>query len=312
MEPRAHHVLIGLFTLLTFLGALAFGLWLHKATSDREYDYYEIVFTRAVSGLAEGNRVQFSGIRVGDVVNLRLAPDNPNEVRVLVRVDSEIPVYADTRATLKLVNITGAMSVQLYGGTPDNPQLEGTRSSPPRIEGDPSPLNTLLDESETLIEAVGQLLHNANRLVSTNNADTVTRILDDVEQVTSALAGQSDDLVEAMKAISQASLQAEQTLVSLQRLGDEAHTLLGGEGKAVLEHARSTMASLEATTTRVEVLLATHEDSLGQGLQSFGDLDPALREFESTLSHLNRVIRRLEDNPTRFLLGRDSIQEFNP
>ncbi|TVQ68605.1 MAG: MCE family protein [Chromatiaceae bacterium] len=312
MEPRAHHVVIGLFTLLTFLAALVFGLWLHKTASDREYEYYEIVFTRAVSGLAEGNMVQFSGIRVGDVMDLSLNPDDPNEVRVLVRVDSEIPVHADTRATLKLVNITGAMSVQLYGGTPDTPRLEGSRSSPPRIEGDPSPLNTLLDESETLIEAVGQLLHNANRMVSTDNADTVTRILDDVEKVTSALAGQSGDLASAMGAITQASLQAEKTLVSLQRLGDEAHTLLGGEGRAILDHARKTMASVEATASRMESLLATHEGSLDQGLQSFGELDPAMRELKSTLRNLNRVIRRLEDNPTRFLIGQDSIQEFNP
>jgi len=31
MEPRAHHVLIGLFTVLTVGAALLFGLWLNKA-----------------------------------------------------------------------------------------------------------------------------------------------------------------------------------------------------------------------------------------------------------------------------------------
>lgn len=42
METRAHHVLIGLFTVLAVGGALLFALWLGKSSMDREYNYYEI------------------------------------------------------------------------------------------------------------------------------------------------------------------------------------------------------------------------------------------------------------------------------
>ena len=34
METRAHHVLIGLFTVLVIVGAMLFGLWLAKASMD--------------------------------------------------------------------------------------------------------------------------------------------------------------------------------------------------------------------------------------------------------------------------------------
>ena len=44
METRAHHVMIGLFTVLAVGGALLFALWLGKSSMDREYNYYEISF----------------------------------------------------------------------------------------------------------------------------------------------------------------------------------------------------------------------------------------------------------------------------
>ena len=37
METRAHHVLIGLFTVLVIVGAMLFGLWLAKASMDSTF-----------------------------------------------------------------------------------------------------------------------------------------------------------------------------------------------------------------------------------------------------------------------------------
>ncbi|MAE23259.1 MAG: ABC transporter permease, partial [Pseudomonas sp.] len=64
MEPRAHHVLIGLFTVLTVGAALLFGLWLNSSSSDRAFTDYEVIFNEAVTGLSQGSAVQYSGIKV--------------------------------------------------------------------------------------------------------------------------------------------------------------------------------------------------------------------------------------------------------
>lgn len=77
METRAHHVLIGLCTVLVVAGALLFGLFLAKSSVDTEFKDYEVVFNEAVSGLSKGSSVQYSGIKVGDVVSLRLDPQDP-------------------------------------------------------------------------------------------------------------------------------------------------------------------------------------------------------------------------------------------
>ena len=106
METRAHHVLIGLFTLLVGGGGLLFALWLGKSSLDRSFDQYEIVFHEAVTGLSNGSPVQFNGIKVGEVINLRLNENDPSMVLVTIRVAASTPVRDNTRARLLLAGVT--------------------------------------------------------------------------------------------------------------------------------------------------------------------------------------------------------------
>jgi phospholipid/cholesterol/gamma-HCH transport system substrate-binding protein len=115
METRAHHVLIGAFTIGVFLLALGFVLWMSKSGADRRYNEYEIVFTEAVTGLSVGGLVQYNGIKVGEVSALRLAPDDPRKVIARVRLDASAPVRQDTRAKLGLQGVTGLAFIQLSG-----------------------------------------------------------------------------------------------------------------------------------------------------------------------------------------------------
>jgi len=47
-------------------------------------------------------------------------------------------------------------------------------------------------------------------------------------------------------------------------------------------------------------------------MQGLGQLEPAITELRGSLIALRNITRRLEDNPGRFLLGRDSMEEFEP
>lgn len=56
-----------------------------------------MVFNEAVSGLSKGSSVQYSGIKVGDVVSLRLDPQDPRRVLARIRLAGDTPVKEDTR-----------------------------------------------------------------------------------------------------------------------------------------------------------------------------------------------------------------------
>ena len=56
MEPRAHHVFIGLFVVLLGAIGIGFALWLSDTRSDHDYQYYRIMFDEPVTGLRPAAR----------------------------------------------------------------------------------------------------------------------------------------------------------------------------------------------------------------------------------------------------------------
>src|SRR5512143_1264487 len=145
METRASYVLIGAFTLLVFVLAFSFVLWIGKLSLEREWDYYDVVFKEAVTGLTVGGAVQYNGVQVGEVRKLTLAPDDPRQVIAHCRLNGDTPVKTDTRASLALLGLTGVAVIQLSGGTPGAPRLVArSGEAVPRIIADTSAMQTLL------------------------------------------------------------------------------------------------------------------------------------------------------------------------
>ncbi|MEP6191705.1 MAG: MlaD family protein, partial [Marinobacter sp.] len=215
MEPKAHHVIIGLFTLLAFVAALLFALWLAKSTADRDWSYFQIGFNQPVSGLSKGNPVLYSGVQIGDVVDLKLNPLDPSQVRVLIRVDQDIPIRENTQASLVLANITGSMSVQFSGGSPDSPELIGDINDPPLIIAKPSAFDSLLANGQSLLKKAEVLLVDANKMFSDRNIENLTAVLDNTREVSDALLDQRGRLNDLLIRLDSASQRAGEAAVKV-------------------------------------------------------------------------------------------------
>lgn len=312
MEPKAHHIIIGLFTVIIAAAALIFALWLGKSATDRDWAWYEIGFDHPVSGLSKGNPVQYSGVEVGEVVDLSLDSENPSHVRVLIRVDENVKIRENTRVGLVLANITGSMSVRFQGGTTDSPVLEGSRSDPPLITAEPSVFTSLLDNGEALLSKAERLLTNANILFSEENSENLTRILRNARVATDGLMDRRGELEQLLERMNDASVQAAEASARVSAFANNADQLLQSEGKNTLASLNSAIASIQTTATRIEQLTASNEGALDEGMQGLGELSPALRELRSTLRNLNHFTRRLEDDPSSTIWNRENIQEATP
>ncbi|MBH3340732.1 MCE family protein [Pseudomonas mendocina] len=305
MEPRAHHVLIGLFTVLTVGAALLFGLWLNRAGADSAVTDYEVIFNEAVTGLSQGSAVQYSGIKIGDVISLGLDPNDPRTVRARIRVVGQTPIKEDTRARLAITGITGLAVIQLHGGSPESPPLEGKDGQPGIIIADRSPLSRLMANGEDLVSNITRLLNRANRILSRENAERVSRTLENLEQVTAGIAGQRDELSAALQQVGVATQEAAELMRTANRLLDD-------QGSQVLENAERLMASLERSSRNIEQLLQNNRGALDSGMQGLGNLGPTISELRETLGALRGFSRRLEQDPSGYLLRSDSIKEFQP
>ncbi|VVN03213.1 hypothetical protein PS623_03397 [Pseudomonas fluorescens] len=312
METRAHHVLIGLVTVLVVAGALLFGLWLTKSSVDSTFKDYQVVFNEAVSGLSRGSPVQYNGIKVGDVTTLRLDPQDPRRVLARIRLSADTPVKQDTQAKLTLAGVTGNAFIQLSGGTPQSPELKGKDGQLPVIVASPSPISRLLNDSSDVVGNINLLLHNANQLLSDDNVSRLSNTLANLEQTTGAFASQKGGISDAIAQLAAVGKQANAILAETQALMRNANGLLGTQGKQAFGSAEQAMNALAESTATINDLLKNNREAIDDGAQGLNQLTPAIRELRETLNALKGISRRLEADPSGYLLGRDNDKEFQP
>lgn len=208
METRANHVLIGAFTLGVCLFAVLFALWAAKYTTEKSFEEYDVVFQEAVTGLSVGSQVLYSGISVGAVRNLSLVRDDPRKVVARIRLSADTPVKTDTRAKLTLTGLTGTAVIQLTGGSPGSPALEAPEGK--RVATIPSEPSALQNIAATANEIVDRV----NVLLSEENIARVTRTLEQLDQVTGAVAGEREEIAGLIRSARAASEKLEATLAS--------------------------------------------------------------------------------------------------
>ena len=183
METRAPYALAGLFALAVIVAVFGFVYWLHNTGGLGERTVYRIRFENSVSGLLVGASVLFNGIRVGEVTELRLEPDDPLKVTATVAVAAGTPVRADTRVDLDFQGLTGVPVVALQGGTVAFPATAG---EPKLLIADPK-------AGQSMTQAARQALLRLDALLSDNTAplhDTITNL----QTFAAALARNSDRL----------------------------------------------------------------------------------------------------------------------
>jgi phospholipid/cholesterol/gamma-HCH transport system substrate-binding protein len=306
METKAHHVLIGAFTLVVVALVLLFALWLGKTSLNRQYHYYDIVFTESVTGLSKGSPVQYNGIQIGEVSQLKLDPKDPRKVLARIQVAADTPIKVDTRAKLGLLGLTGVAFVQLTGGAPSSKPLMPTPENPvPQIKSESSALTKLLSSGSDVVTSLNGILDRLGKILSEQNVDRINGTLENISETTSALAAERGDLRELIRQAAIASKQLNQTLAG-------ANQLVNGPGRQTLDRAAAAMTSLQQATQTLDKLLANNQESLQSGLRGVDQLGPTLRELRSTLRDIHGITNQLQANPAGYLLGRDQATEFTP
>ncbi|EPB1236689.1 MlaD family protein [Pseudomonas aeruginosa] len=309
MEPRAHHVFIGLFVVLLGAISIGFALWLSDTRSDHDYQYYRIMFDEPVTGLTPGSQVQYSGITIGEVVALSLSPPDPRRAIARVRINATIPVRQDTRAELVITGITGNAVIELSDGGPNVPLLDRKEDEEPLILAPRSAMASLVSGEGNSMTTLNGILLRTQELLSKENLALVHRSLVNLEQTTGAVADQRAEIATLISNLTEASRESTAAVRQANSTLRDANLLLNNDGKQIMVNTRDATASLERAAFRVETLLQNNQESLNQGMAATG---PAMHELQQALANLNTVLRRLDRNPAQYLLGGENIEETKP
>ena len=307
METRANHVLIGLFTILVTLMAVAFALWAANYASNRSWDKYEVIFTEAVTGLGNGGLVQYNGITVGEVTKLRLDPQDPRKVVAQIRLQADTPVKVDTKAKLAFIGLTGVAQISLQGGLPESPRLLPTPEQPiPRIPTTPSALQNLSAAADDIVERIRSIL-------SDENVARISGTLDDIHQLSSSVAGQKEDITALIKNLREVSVNLNKTLVQAQGSLDSIDKNVVKNLPELIEKLDATLANLEQASKNANNVISDNRAAISDFSQNgLGQIGPTLAELRVLVRDLRRVSSRLDRNPAGYATGRTHPEEFEP
>ncbi|MBC9876273.1 MCE family protein [Bradyrhizobium sp. INPA01-394B] len=155
METRAPYVLIGSFVLAAILAVFGFVYWLNNTGGIGPRTNYHVQFQGPVPGLLVGAGVLFNGIRVGEVTQLGLAPDNPRFVNATVSVATTTPVRADTKVGLEFQGLTGVPVVTLEGG-----MIVASSGEPPTLIADAGAGQSMTQAARDALRRVDTVLED--------------------------------------------------------------------------------------------------------------------------------------------------------
>ena len=106
MESKVNYTLVGLFVIILGMALLGATLWLTIGIQPRVYDEYKVYIRESVSGLNPRASVKYRGVEVGQVVSIRLDPDNPELEELLLQIELNTPVREETKAVLTVQGLT--------------------------------------------------------------------------------------------------------------------------------------------------------------------------------------------------------------
>ena len=116
MQSKVNYALVGLFAIVLGAFLVGVGFWLTLGGDKTVYDRYLVYFRESVAGLNPKATVGYRGVQVGRVESIRLDPETPDRVEVVLGIERGTPIRRDTIATLSTRGLTGVATIELSGG----------------------------------------------------------------------------------------------------------------------------------------------------------------------------------------------------
>ena len=305
METRAHYVAVGAFVLAVIFLAFVAVLWLGRAEFGQQAKRYYIFFGGSVAGLNKGSQVQYNGIPVGRVVDIRVDPANLEQIQVMVEVDTSIvDIKSDARAFLDANILNGIATIQIRGGTREASDLAPAPGHKyPVIKAGRSELEEVKASLPELVADLKAAAHGINALLDEQNRQAVSDTLRNVQTITSALVEPSKEVNEVVDNANKAVVELRKFFQNL----DQSYTEKGGlkdQLSQTLGDADRLAKNLNEASRQLQLVLQENRPGIRNFTQStLTQVSDLLTDLQRFVAGATRFVSEMERNPTRLLFG---------
>ncbi len=264
--------------------------------NDKTELYYSVFGEgESVSGLVEGAEVKYNGVRVGNIDEILLNPDDFTQIKVIYRIDrNKIAVTEGMEARTGMMGITGLLYVEITGGAPDAKVLKEGSEIPSKS----SLMHTITGKAEDIILKVELLLNHLNMLTDPNNITSINKTLSHVEGITGSanqfmndLAPKADEMVVSARSI----------MKKVDDISTDIKSITGKIDRDVdLSKFGNIMDQIDSTAVAMKELSENLDMTVKQSRE---DITVSMENLRETLENANELSKILMENPSLILKG---------
>lgn len=307
MEKNANYALVGLSSLILFVGLVIFVVWLARLQFTRDNDVYEILFQGPVRGLNQGGEVHFNGIKVGEVTKIALDRTNPSRVLAQARVTSDVPIRVDSYATLEPQGITGVNYIQITAGTPSKPLLKDVtpKDRIPVIRSQRSALSDLLEGGGTVLTRTIEALDRVNRVLSDQNIKNFSATISDAQAITAEVRERKSIIADAQKAIQD----IDTATIQVTELTRSTHNIVDTDGRRAVNNIADAAQEAKETAAAAHAMIGKLQGPTADfATNGLPQITAAVVELQSAAESLQRLVDEIQTSPSS-AIGKAPAQE---
>lgn len=295
MDTKINFFKIGLFISTLIILLLGIVFWLGKyGFEKKKFDEYTIYFKESISGLNLGSAIKYKGFAVGNVYEIKINPNNSEEIEINIVINKGTPIKEDNYAVLGNLGITGLKYIELKGGSNDSKHLEANEKGIKVIQSKTSDLTTLVDSTTDLTNELTIVLAQMKKLLADENINSISQILvktqnsmNNMEQFSSYLVANEKKIDEVLNNIS-----------ILSKTGTKSFDSINKSANSFKELSTQLLGEVKKGTFDVKDM----------SKESFDKLNTLLNGLDETLSQTQNLIDNLNESPSDILFKQKNIK----
>src|SRR5574344_1489789 len=202
MDTKINFFKIGLFVSIISFFLLLAVFWLGKyGLEDKKYDTYFINFDESITGLNIGSSIKYKGFDVGIVKNIKINPQNIEQIEIELQIQKGTPIKDDNYGILGNLGITGLKYIELKGGSNEAKLLEENEDGYKIINSKKSALGSLVDSTEDITKELTIILSQIKKALSDDNVENLSSFISKSSSTRSNIEKFSQNLAQNEKKI---------------------------------------------------------------------------------------------------------------
>ena len=162
-----------------------------------------------------------------------------------------------------------------------------------------------------LLEGSGEIISNINRIISPDNAETITSILVNVDTLTSQLAENKDGIAQTVQNVEEITANLASFTEKLDSITEKMDRTMTSIETIVSTDAKGAFGQFSEASDEAVLLMKDMRSILDDNraaidafaLQGLGQTSAAMTELRRLIKTTDGILREIERDPSRFIFG---------